>query len=54
MEFTIEEGRLWLLQTRAGKRGAQAAVRIAVDLAADPEIRLSPDEALRRVPPGPA
>ena len=51
VEFTIEDGRLWLLQTRAGKRGAQAAVRIAVDLAADPEIRLSPDEALLRVPP---
>ena len=33
MEFTIEHGRLWLLQTRAGKRTAQAAVRIAVELA---------------------
>ncbi len=33
MEFTIEQGKLWLLQTRDGKRTAQAAVRIAVELA---------------------
>lgn len=33
VEFTIEEGTLWMLQTRTGKRTAQAAVRIAVDLA---------------------
>ena len=33
MEFTIERGKLWMLQTRDGKRTAQAAVRIAVDLA---------------------
>jgi pyruvate, orthophosphate dikinase len=33
MEFTIERGKLWLLQTRDGKRTAQAAVRIAVDMA---------------------
>ena len=33
IEFTIEDGKLWLLQTRDGKRTAQAAVRIAVDLA---------------------
>jgi pyruvate, orthophosphate dikinase len=32
MEFTIERGKLWLLQTRDGKRTAQAAVRIAVDM----------------------
>ena len=32
MEFTIERDKLWLLQTRDGKRTAQAAVRIAVDL----------------------
>src|SRR5205085_8485624 len=31
-EFTIEDGRLFLLQTRTGKRTAQAAVRIAVDM----------------------
>ena len=32
MEFTIEKGKLWLLQTRDGKRTAQAEVRIAVDM----------------------
>lgn len=34
-EFTVEAGRLWLLQTRAAKRTAWAALRIAVDLAAE-------------------
>jgi pyruvate,orthophosphate dikinase len=33
MEFTIEKGKLWMLQTRDGKRTAQAAVRIAVEMA---------------------
>ena len=33
LEFTIEEGRLWMLQTRAGKRSPRAAVKIAVDMA---------------------
>jgi pyruvate,orthophosphate dikinase len=33
VEFTIEKGKLWMLQTRDGKRTAQAAVRIAVDMA---------------------
>ncbi|HWP35607.1 MAG TPA: pyruvate, phosphate dikinase, partial [Thermodesulfobacteriota bacterium] len=32
IEFTIQQGRLWLLQTRTGKRTAQAALRIAVDM----------------------
>ena len=32
IEFTIENGRLWMLQTRAGKRTARAAVKIAVDM----------------------
>ena len=49
IEFTIERGRLWLLQTRSGKRTAQAAVRIAVDLAEEKRIRR--EEALRRVDP---
>lgn len=49
IEFTVENGRLWLLQTRIGKRGAVAAVRIAVDLVDDAEIALTPDEALARV-----
>jgi pyruvate, orthophosphate dikinase len=51
VEFTVEEGRLWLLQTRIGKRGAVAAVRIAAHLVDDPDIRLTPEEALDRVPP---
>lgn len=50
VEFTVEAGRLWLLQTRVGKRSAVAAVRIAVDLVDDPDIRLTPDEAVVRVP----
>jgi pyruvate,orthophosphate dikinase len=50
VEFTIEEGRLWLLQTRTGKRSAVAAVKIAADLAEDPDVQLSPDEATARVP----
>ena len=49
MEFTIEQGKLWLLQTRDGKRTAQAAVRIAVDLA--DEGLITSDEALLRVEP---
>ncbi|SNT12829.1 pyruvate, phosphate dikinase [Rhodococcoides kyotonense] len=51
VEFTVEEGKLWLLQTRIGKRGAVAAVRIAVDLTSDPDVALTVDEALARVSP---
>jgi pyruvate,orthophosphate dikinase len=49
VEFTIEDGRLYLLQTRRGKRTAAAAVRVAVDMVA--EGRIDRDEALRRVEP---
>jgi pyruvate,orthophosphate dikinase len=49
IEFTIEDGKLWLLQTRDGKRTAQAAVRIAVDLAN--EGLITQQDALRRVTP---
>ncbi|MGB5474448.1 MAG: PEP/pyruvate-binding domain-containing protein, partial [Gammaproteobacteria bacterium] len=49
MEFTIERNKLWILQTRDGKRTAQAAVRIAVDLAE--EGLISKVEALMRVAP---
>lgn len=51
VEFTVEEGKLWILQVRVGKRSAAAAVRIAVDLTQDPDIALSRQEALDRVPP---
>ena len=50
VEFTVEDGRLWLLQTRVGKRGAVAAVRTAVEFAHDPEVALTPAEAVARVP----
>ncbi len=33
LEFTVEQGKLWMLQTRSGKRTAKAALRIAVELA---------------------
>src|SRR5262249_59790273 len=48
-EFTIEDGKLYLLQTRNGKRTAQAAVKIAVDMAGDGLI--TRDEAIMRVEP---
>ncbi len=49
MEFTIEQGKLWLLQTRDGKRTAQAEVRIAVDMV--DEGLISREEAVARVSP---
>ena len=45
IEFTIEEGRLWMLQVRVGKRSPQAALRIAVDMAEDPTFPLTRREA---------
>jgi pyruvate, orthophosphate dikinase len=50
IEFTVEEGRLFLLQTRTGKRTAQAALRIAVEMSA--EGLVSRDEAVARIDPG--
>ena len=49
MEFTVETGKLWLLQTRDGKRTAQAEVRIAVDMVE--EGLISKKEAVTRVHP---
>jgi pyruvate,orthophosphate dikinase len=49
VEFTIEKGKLWMLQTRSGKRSAQAAVRIAVDMVA--EKLITREEAVLRVSP---
>ena len=49
LEFTIEKGTLYLLQTRSGKRTARAAVRIAVDMAN--EGLISREEAVLRVEP---
>jgi pyruvate,orthophosphate dikinase len=49
IEFTIERGRLWMLQVRVGKRTSQAALRMAVEMAEDPDFPLSREEAVRRV-----
>ncbi len=49
IEFTVEEGKLWLLQTRTAKRSAQAAVRLALQLRH--EGLIDDTEALRRVTP---
>ena len=49
VEFTIERGKLWMLQTRDAKRTAQAAIRIAVDLANEKLITKA--EAVKRVAP---
>ncbi|MBS8273758.1 pyruvate, phosphate dikinase [Thalassospira tepidiphila] len=49
MEFTVESGKLYMLQTRAGKRTAKAALRIAVEMCRDGVI--SKEDAIRRVDP---
>ena len=49
IEFTIEQGKLYLLQTRSGKRTAAAAMKVAVDLVK--EGMISKEEALQRVDP---
>ena len=49
IEFTIQNGKVWMLQTRSGKRTAEAAVKIAVDLAGEDVI--SREEAVLRVDP---
>ena len=49
IEFTIEDGRLWMLQVRVGKRSPQAALRMAVDMAEDESFPLSRPEAVERV-----
>ena len=49
MEFTVQEGKLFILQTRNGKRTASAALKIAVDLADDG--RIGRQEAIRRIAP---
>ena len=49
LEFTIERGKLWMLQTRSGKRTAKAAMKIAVDMAA--EGLITEEEAVIRIEP---
>ena len=50
IEFTIQEGKLWMLQTRSGKRTTKAALKIAVDLVAEGSI--TPEEAVLRIDAG--
>ena len=50
IEFTVEDGRLWMLQTRSGKRTAKAALKIAVDMAG--EGLITEAEAILRVEAG--
>jgi pyruvate,orthophosphate dikinase len=49
MEFTVERGKLWMLQTRNGKRTARAALRVAVEMAN--EGLLTKEEAITRIEP---
>jgi pyruvate,orthophosphate dikinase len=49
MEFTVQQGKLWMLQTRTGKRTAKAALKIAVDMAA--EGLISKETAIKRIDP---
>ncbi|MCR6678836.1 hypothetical protein NVV43_25370, partial [Escherichia marmotae] len=49
LEFTIERGTLYMLQTRSGKRTAPAAVKIAVDMVSEGVI--TKEEAIQRVDP---
>jgi pyruvate,orthophosphate dikinase len=48
-EFTIEQGRLWMLQTRVGKRTGRAALRMAVDMTKQRGWKISRQEALLRI-----
>ena len=50
LEFTVEQGKLWMLQTRSGKRTAKAALKIAVELAN--EGLITRKEAVTRIDPG--
>ncbi len=49
LEFTVERGKLWMLQTRSGKRTARAALRVAVEMAA--EGLITREEAVLRIDP---
>jgi pyruvate,orthophosphate dikinase len=48
-EFTIDQGKLWMLQTRVGKRGGAAALKMAVAMTKDKKIKLTKAEAVQRV-----
>jgi len=48
-EFTIEQGKLWMLQTRVGKRTGVAALKMAVDMTRKSDLGISREEALQRI-----
>jgi pyruvate,orthophosphate dikinase len=48
-EFTIDQGKLWMLQTRVGKRTGRAALKMAVDMVGEKTIKLTKAEAIERV-----
>ncbi|HEV3212491.1 MAG TPA: pyruvate, phosphate dikinase [Acidimicrobiales bacterium] len=48
-EFTIEQGRLWMLQTRVGKRTGHAALRMAVEMTRAGDLRISRRDAVARI-----
>src|SRR4051812_18297112 len=48
-EFTIEQGKLWMLQTRVGKRTGTAALRMAVDMTRKSDLGISKEDALQRI-----
>ncbi len=48
-EFTIEQGKLWMLQTRVGKRNGVAALRMAVEMTATEDLGISREEAVSRI-----
>jgi pyruvate,orthophosphate dikinase len=50
MEFTVQDGKLWMLQTRNGKRTGKAALKIAVEMSNDGLI--TKEEAVKRIEPG--
>ncbi|MEH6496883.1 MAG: pyruvate, phosphate dikinase [Pseudomonas marincola] len=49
IEFTVQQGKLWMLQTRSGKRTAKAALQIAIDMVS--EDLISKEEAIKRIEP---
>ena len=51
LEFTIEQGKLWMLQVRVGKRTGVAALRMAVEMTTDVAIKLSRSDAVARITP---
>jgi pyruvate,orthophosphate dikinase len=48
-EFTIEQGKLWMLQTRVGKRTGVAALKMAVEMTRKADLGISKEEALQRI-----